>query len=217
LSPGIHNLSSDFRESDRRTPRGAIEVPTAERASRSSGPQFVMWASRANRPTRWLPRPWRNAASSVTVATRRIASPCFAACASKAGPRQVPKRGPDSRLAAEAPKDFCRSLSQPQTAPAIYASKASSPVMANTLQRKYLTPPRDVRSRGRRVVSCFFWWVFRLFRIAIQLTLPVPRFKAVETSSARLVKCAARGRAVRPTTSERRGMAGLDRPDRRQH
>jgi hypothetical protein len=56
----------------------------------------------------------------------------------------------------------------------LYASEASSCVMANTIQQKYLPPPRDVRSRSRCVVSCVFWTVFRLFRISIQPTLPVP-------------------------------------------
>ena len=41
-----------------------------------------------------------------------------------------------------------------------------------------------------------FGRVFRLFRIAIQPTAPVPHFKAVETIVGASSKCAARGRAV---------------------
>ena len=70
----------------------------------------------------------------------------------------------------KSPKDFCRSLSQPQTGPAIYAYKVSSCVMANTIQRKYLlnrtassgmdrSPPRsrETRATGSRKKSlrCF--------------------------------------------------------------
>ena len=67
----------------------AIEVLTARRASRSHGFQFVMAHTVARHmgitdeqaDQAVAEAPWRNAVSSATAATRRIAWRCFLACA----------------------------------------------------------------------------------------------------------------------------------------
>jgi hypothetical protein len=63
----------------------------------------------------------------------------------------------------------------------LYASEASSCVMANTFQQKYLPHPPLTDAVGRHTVSSILFGVLRIFRIKIQPALPVPHFEAVKT------------------------------------